>query len=106
MVHVIAEFDVLVVHDKLSESCNPRDSSRLLHLLNTKEDWGSERTLMRFPWNLVSSLPSNTGVGDLGVGGGGKGIRGRAHLRASTKDPVRMIAAGLPTAGSFVGRLG
>ena len=60
----------------------------------------------RISWNPVSGLPSNTGVGDLGVEGYGKGIQGRAHPRANMRDPVRMIAAGLSEAGSFVGSLG
>jgi len=106
MVHVITEVDVLVVHDKLSESCNPRDRSWLFHLLNAKKDRDNERMVTCFSRNPVPSLPSNTGVGDLGVEGGGKGIRGRVHPRASMKDPVRMIAPGLPTAGSLVGHLG
>ena len=106
MVHVIAEADVFVVHDKLPESCNPRDRNWLFHLLSTEKYRDNERMVMFFIQNLVFSLPSNTGVGDLGVEGGGKGIRGRVHPRASTKDPVRMIAAGLSAAGSFVGHLG
>lgn len=38
MVHVIAEEDVLVVHDELLESRNPRDRSWLFHLLDVAKD--------------------------------------------------------------------
>ena len=106
MVHVIAEVDLLVVYDKLSESCNPGDRNWLFHLLDARKDRDNERIVICFSRNQVSSLPSNTGVEDLGVEGGGKGIRGRVHPRASTRDPVRMIAAGLPAVGSSVRHLG